>query len=234
MSTSPTIEPSILTLCCSSLDSGRLLWTDPDGSRHGYEPDVAAATAAAAGLELRWIFRQWSDFAGALDRRECDAIWCGSAITPERRRVFAYTRPYAVFDESVVVRPESTVSSPEELGGQRVLAIAGSTNMQLAETFSGAVLVPFKGDTDDVLGDMLDMLRTGQVDAVVDDDVCFIEPDPDPPGRLHCSHSKPLGWRMPKGRKRTCWIARRCDRTSRSQADLGRMVVSPQVPVLTV
>ena len=168
----------MLTLCCSSLDSGRLFWTDPDGSRHGYEPEVAAAVAAAAGLELRWIFRQWSDFAGALDRRECDAIWCGSAITPERRRVFDYTRPYAVFDESVVVRPESTVSSREELGGQRVLAIAGSTNMQLAETFPGAVLVPFQGDTDDVLGDMLTMLRTGRVDAVVDDDVCFIEPDP--------------------------------------------------------
>ena len=48
----------------------------------------------------------------------------------------------------------------------------------IAQTFPGAVPVPFSGDTDDVLGDMLALLRRGEVDALVDDDVCFIEPDP--------------------------------------------------------
>ncbi len=40
---------------------------------------------------------------------ECDGIWCGSAITPERERRFLYTRPYAVFDEAVVVRAGDSV-----------------------------------------------------------------------------------------------------------------------------
>jgi polar amino acid transport system substrate-binding protein len=173
-----TVEPGVLTLCCSSLDSSPLFWTDPDGSRHGYEVEAAAAIAANAGLELRWIFRQWSDFPPALERRECDAIWCGCAITPDRRRLLEFTRPYAVFNESVFVRPDSTVSSPADLVGLRVLAIDGSTNIALANTFTGAEVIPFGGDTDDVLGDMLDALRAGEVDAVVDDDVCFIRPDP--------------------------------------------------------
>jgi len=155
-----------------------LFWTDPDGTRHGYEVEVAEAVASAAGLELRWIFRQWSDFRPALDRGECDAIWCGCAINEERRRWFSFTEPYAVFDESVVVSPGCEASGPEDLVGKRVLAIDGSTNMALAQTFAGAIVVPFAGDTDDVLGDMLQMLRDGKVDAVVDDDVCFIEPDP--------------------------------------------------------
>jgi polar amino acid transport system substrate-binding protein len=47
--------------------------------------------------------------------------------------------------------------------------------MALAETFEGAAGVPFYGVTDDVLGDMLRALQTGEVDAVVDDDVAFIE-----------------------------------------------------------
>ena len=173
-----TVEDGVLTLCCSSLDSGRLFWTDPDGTRHGYEVEAAEAVAAEAGLDLRWIFRRWSDFRPSLERRECDAIWCGSAITPERRTVFAYTQPYAVFDESIVVRPGSDVHEAGDLVGLRVLAIDGSTNMALAQTFPGAVPVPFSGDTDDVLGDMLALLRRGEVDALVDDDVCFIEPDP--------------------------------------------------------
>ena len=130
--------------------------------------------AAALGLELHWIFRQWADFARALADGECDGIWCGSAITPERERRFLYTRPYAVFDESVVVRAGDAVCAPSDLRGRRVGAIAGSTNMALAETFPGVECVPFDGVSDDVFGDMLRALQTGEVDAVVDDDVAFI------------------------------------------------------------
>lgn len=178
MSGVATVQEGALTLCCTSLDSGKLFWTDPDGTRHGYEVEVAERMARAAGLGLRWIFRQWSDFRPALERGDCDAIWCGCAITDERRRALDFTRPYAVFNESVVTRPEAAVSRPEDLAGLRVLAIDGSTNIALARTFPGAEVIPFAGDTDDVLGDMLDLLREGEVDAVVDDDVCFIEPDP--------------------------------------------------------
>ena len=39
--------------------------------------------------------------------------------------------------------------------GRRVGAIAGSTNLALAETFPGAECVPFDGVSDDVFGDML-------------------------------------------------------------------------------
>lgn len=173
-----TVKPGVLTLCCSSLDSGRIFSTDPDGTRHGYEVEVAEGVAAGAGLELRWIFRQWSEFDAALGAGECDAIWCGCAVTPERAERYSFTAPYAVFNESVVVRPDSEIAGAADLRGRRVLAIEGSTNMALAQTFAGAEVVPFAADTDDVLGDMLAMLRGGEVDAVVDDDVCFIEPDP--------------------------------------------------------
>ena len=122
-----------------------LFWTEADGTRHGYEPDAAQAVAESLDLELHWIFRQWADFARALAEGECDGIWCGSAITPERELRFLYTRPYAVFDESVVVRAGDAVSAASDLRGRRVGAIAGSTNMALAETFEGAVCVPFDG-----------------------------------------------------------------------------------------
>ena len=70
-----------------------------------------------------------------LNRRECDAIWCGVAITPERQQLLEFTRPYAVFNESVVVRPDSKVASPADLAGLKVLAIDGSTNIALANSF---------------------------------------------------------------------------------------------------
>ncbi|HEY3613676.1 MAG TPA: transporter substrate-binding domain-containing protein [Gaiellales bacterium] len=168
------VAPGALTLCCSDLAAPPLFWTEAGGERHGYEPAAAASVADALGLELRWIFRQWAGFARALADGECDGIWCGSAITPERERRFLYTRPYAVFDEAAVVRAGEAVAGPADLTGRRVGAIAGSTNLALAETFPGAECVAFDGLGDDVFGDMLGALESGEVDAVIDDDVAFL------------------------------------------------------------
>ena len=168
------VETGALTLCCSDMAAPPLFWTEADGARHGYEPAAALAVAETLGLELRWVFRQWADFARTLADGECDGIWCGSAITPERERQFLYTRPYAVFDEAVVVRAGDAVSAERDLRGRRVGAIAGSTNLALAETFPEAECVPFDGVSDDVFGDMLRSLSTGEIDAVVDDDVAFL------------------------------------------------------------
>ena len=72
------------------------------------------------------------------------------------------------------MRAGDAAAGPADLSGRRVGAIAGSTNLALAETFPGAECVPFDGVSDDVFGDMLRALQDGDIDAVVDDDVAFI------------------------------------------------------------
>lgn len=169
-----TIVPGTLTLCCAALDARPLFWTERDGARHGYEPAAAELVAAELGLALSWVFRRWADFLPALERGECDAVWCGQAITPARRERVAFTRPYATFDESVVVRACDDVRAPEGLVGRRIGAIAGSTNMALAESFPGAETRSFDGTSDDVFAEMLTALREGEIDAVVDDEPAFL------------------------------------------------------------
>ena len=189
-----TVADGTLTLCCSDLAAPPLFWTDADRTRHGYEPDAARAVADALGLELRWIFRQWSSFRPALEAGECDGIWCGSAITPERRRLFGYSEPYAIFGEGVVVRSDDPASSPADLRGRRVGAIEASTNMALAASFDGIETVAFSGESDDVFGDMLDALRRGEVDAIVDDEPAFIDVERNHPG-IRLAFSVPTGQR---------------------------------------
>jgi polar amino acid transport system substrate-binding protein len=169
-----TLSPGRLTLCCADLDARPLFWTDPDGRRHGYEPAAAALVAGRLGLEVAWVFRRWADFVPSLHRGECDAVWCGQAITPARREQVAFTRPYARFDESVLVRRFDDVRRPGDLDGRRVGAIAGSTNMALAETFPGVETRAFDGTSDDVLAEMVTALRDGEIDAVVDDEPAFL------------------------------------------------------------
>ena len=169
-----------LRLVCIDADAMPLFGKSRGGVREGYEPAAAALVAESLGRPLEWVFKPWVEMVPAVDAREGDAIWCGQGITAERRRRVDFTRPYAVFDESLLARAGSGISSPAELTGKRIGAIAGSTNMALAETFEGASPVPFGGESDDVFGEMLDALRAGEVDGVVDDDVAFLALAEDP------------------------------------------------------
>ena len=169
-----------LRLICIDADAMPLFGKSRDGVREGYEPAAAALVAESLGRPLEWVFRPWVEMVEALDAGEGDAIWCGQGITEERRRRVDFTRPYAVFDESLLVRAGSGLASPAELAGRRIGAIAGSTNMALAETFDGAQRVPFGGESDDVFGEMIDALRAGEVDGIVDDDVALVPLADDP------------------------------------------------------
>jgi len=168
-----TVCAGALTLCCADMDARPLFWTLAGGGRDGYEPRVAGLVAERLGLDPVWEFRRWDRFQPALEANQVDAIWCGSAITAERRRVFSYSRPYAAFDEGVLVAESSSIRWADDLVGRTIGAIAGSTNMRLAETLGAGRLVPFDGSSDDVFAEMLDAVASGKIDAMVDDMPAF-------------------------------------------------------------
>ena len=195
---SASSEP--LRLVCADLHAPPLfsLMRD-DGSREGYEPAVAQLVAEQLGRDLLWVPRPWAEMIPAVRAGEADGLLCGQGISPERRALVDFTRPYAIFDESVLVRagdterrgesegragrrarPDDTAASADDLAGRRVAAIAGSVNLTLAESFAGAEVVPFGGESDDVFGDMVHALEAGDVDAVVDDDVALVPIADDP------------------------------------------------------
>ncbi|GGJ62586.1 substrate-binding periplasmic protein [Streptomyces brasiliensis] len=164
-----------LRLACIDSEAPPLFHlADPVAGRRGYEPAVGELVAAELGRPLEWVYLPWADMLPAVRRGDADAVLCGQGVTEARAALVDFTRPYAVFHESVLVRRGDPVHSVVDLRDRRVAAIEGSTNMALAETFEGAVTVPFGGGSDDVFGDMLQALRTGAVDAVVDDDVVFV------------------------------------------------------------
>lgn len=170
-----------LRLACIDSAAMPLFGLTPDGgaTRPGYEPDVAAAIAAELGRPLEWAIMPWDDMIPSVERGDVDGILCGQGIIPERQARVDFTRPYAIFNETVLVRADDPATGPDDFAGRRVGAIAESTNMKLAETFPGAVLVPF-GNSDDVFRDMIEAVRSGAVDAMIDDDVATLPVADDP------------------------------------------------------
>ncbi|WP_052668561.1 substrate-binding periplasmic protein [Nitriliruptor alkaliphilus] len=190
-----------LRVVCADLEAPPLFWTAGDGDRAGLEPAITRLVAARLEREVEWVYTPWSAFYPAIDAGRGDVVWCGQGITEERQRLVDFTEPYAIFNESVLTRPGAGVAGPEDLVGRRVAAIAGSANMLLARTFTGAEIVGFDGASDDVFGDMLGALRDHVVDAVVDDDVVLVPLDADPAYELAFTVEtrNPWGVALPKG-----------------------------------
>ncbi len=155
----------------------------PDGSRRGYEPAVAQLVSDELGRTLEWVALEWADFYPAIAAGRVDGVWCGQGITDERRARAGFSRPYAVFDESLVVRADNLVTSPGALEGQRIGAIEGSTNLALTRSFEGVDALAFAGSAD-VFGDMIRALRDGSIDGFVDDDVVMVPLGDEPDLRL--------------------------------------------------
>ena len=162
----------MLKLICADLDARPLFWTEGK-IRFGYEPEVAQAIADEMGETLEWVFLRWADFKDYVLSGQADGILCGSAITPEREKVFLYSQPYACFNESVLIRSEDQMAKAEDFKGKVLGAIEGSTNMALAKQWPGIEYRAFSGNSDNVFWDMIHALKNKEIDGVVDDEPAF-------------------------------------------------------------
>jgi polar amino acid transport system substrate-binding protein len=162
----------MLKFICADLDARPLFWTEKQ-KRFGFEPELAQAIAKEMEEELQWVFLKWADFSTYLLSGKADAIMCGSAITPDREKQFLYSRPYAYFNESVLIRSEDHYKKPEDFEGKILGAIHESTNMALAQKWKGCQYRAFDGTSDNVFKEMIDALSNREVDGVVDDEPAF-------------------------------------------------------------
>lgn len=162
----------MLKFICADLDARPLFWTE-DNKRFGFEPEIAQAIAREMGEELQWVFLKWADFSTYLLSGNADAIMCGSAITSEREKQFLYSKPYAYFNESVLIRSEDHFKKPNDFQGKILGAIHESTNLALAQQWKGCQYRAFDGTSDNVFKEMIDALSNGEIDGVVDDEPAF-------------------------------------------------------------
>lgn len=174
-----TVKPYHLAIAASDFYAKPMSFMK-GAERSGYEPKLARVLCQRLGLTPVWYNLPMADFYASLMTGNYDVVWFNQAITEERKAKADFTRPYGLFDEAVLVRKESSVISPEDLTGLKVGGLADSTNLELARTFGNAEIVAFPG-SDRVLPQMLEALRKGEIDALIDDELVLLvaaEEDP--------------------------------------------------------
>jgi len=167
------IEPGYLHIAASDFDARPMSYVTPEGDRQGYEPELARLLCKHLGVVPVWHNLPMYEFYTCFATGKYDVVWFNQAITPERQQKVAFTRPYGLFDEAVLVRKGSGITSVEDLKGKRVGGLADSTNLALVDDFPGATAVPFPG-SDKVLPEMLAALRAGEIDGLIDDELVLV------------------------------------------------------------
>jgi len=170
---SGTIKPRVLRLATSDLDARPLFWNEGP-LRFGYEPEAATAVADAVGLTLEWVYTDWAGRMTSVLSGDADGVWCGVAVTEERREILDFSAPYAYFHEACVVRQGVQARSPAEAAGLRIGAAAESTNLDMVRSWQGVHAVSFSADTNDIFADLIEATASGEIDGFVDDEPAMV------------------------------------------------------------
>jgi len=216
-----TIQPGQLAIATSDFYARPMTFVE-NGQRLGYEPDVARILCARLGLEPIWTSLRMDEFYPAMQTGQYDVLWFNQAITDERKAWVNFTRPYGLFDEAILVKGDRPIHCIEDLKGMKVGGLADSTNIALAATFPDVEAISYPG-SDQVLPEMLDALRGGEIDALIDDELVLVVAAEDNPA-LRVAFDVPT--RVPFGvgvRKDAAELHEAIDSTLQSLIDDGTL-----------
>lgn len=135
---------------------------DPD-KRIGFEVEIAQAIGQRTGKKIEFVQAQWDTLIQGLKRGDFDMAMSGIEITDERKAEAAFSKPYYVYTEQLVVRAEQTsVSKLEDLKGHAVGTLAACAAEGVLKNTPG---IEVKSYDDNVRP--YDDLAIGRVDGVL-------------------------------------------------------------------
>ena len=119
------------------------VFQDPqDGRLVGFEVEIADALARRLGLTAEFVQNDWSMLIPSLERGDFDVAMNGLEVTDARRGRVAFSRPYYVFTEMLVVRRgDRGAETLGDLRGRRVGTLEASLAFDLLAAVPGIDVV---------------------------------------------------------------------------------------------
>ena len=130
----------------------------------GFAVDMMEAAAKEGGYNLKLIVTPWDGIFGGLMRKKYDAICSSVTITEGRKKVMAFSIPYYIVSQAVIVPTDATVKTLEDLVGKKVGVQVSTTSVFVIENIPGV-----ESQTFDEVSMAVDDLAFGRLDAVVCD-----------------------------------------------------------------
>lgn len=171
-----TVNAGKLTMSTNAAFPPYEMTTD-SGDFEGIDIDVAAAIAEKLGLELQVDDMDFDAALLAAQNGKSDMVMAGVTVTDERLKVMDFSDTYAEGIQSIIVKEDSTIASPDDLADKMIGTQRGTTGyIYCSDDFGDDHVTPY----DDGLT-AVQALNNGQVDAVVIDNAPakeFVEANP--------------------------------------------------------
>ena len=151
--------------------------TDDNGNFVGIDVDVAAAIAEKLGLELQVDDMDFDAALLAAQNGKSDLVMAGVTVTEDRQLVMDFSDSYATGIQSIIVKEDSDIASPDDLADKMIGTQRGTTGyIYCSDDFGDEHVTPYDNGLTAVQA-----LVNGQVDAVVIDNAPakeFVEANP--------------------------------------------------------
>lgn len=132
----------------------------------GFDVDVAREVATRLGVTLKPVTTEWSGIIEGLRSGVYDGILGSMAVTEDRLKVVNFSTPYYYSGAQMMVKKDSSFTSPEDLRGRTVGVVTGTTFADDAARLGVGEVKLYKDDTQ-----TLTELSSGVVDGVITDRV---------------------------------------------------------------
>jgi polar amino acid transport system substrate-binding protein len=130
---------------------------DDAGKPAGYDVDLAKEAAKRLGVKLQVVDTTSDNRIPNLTTNKVDVVFCNFTENTQRAQQIAFTDPYVVAGETLLVKKNSGIKKVADLSGKTVATVKGSTNsaavkelnpkadVQEYDTSSAAVLAVKQG-----------------------------------------------------------------------------------------
>ncbi|MBI3600852.1 MAG: ABC transporter permease subunit [Nitrospinae bacterium] len=141
------------------------IFPDPENPSRliGFEVDLMDAIARELGIKQRQFQNSWDSLIPTLERGDIDIAINGIEITPARKEKVAFSNPYYIYTEQLVVRAkEERVKEASDLKGKKVGTLSGSAAQGILEGIGSVDIKIYSGQVEPYKD-----LSIGRLDAVL-------------------------------------------------------------------
>jgi polar amino acid transport system substrate-binding protein len=179
LSTVNPVFENALTVC-TDMPYEPFEYKGASGAPEGFDMDIAAKVAEKLDLQFDVVAVPFDDIASGkvLNEDRCDLAISAMTITGERSRVLDFSSPYFNSQQALIAAKGTAVGSFADLQGSKVGVQSSTTGLTLLQDNGNGIDIKPFGQADE----MLAALKSGQVDAVLMDDVAAAPAVEDLPG----------------------------------------------------
>lgn len=139
-------------------------WVNSSGKRVGYDVYLAHRIAKDLGVKIRFIQVNANNRVDTLNSNKADIVLANFTVTPERKEVVDFAKPYMKVSVGVVSPKSAPITKASQLKGKKLIVTKGTTAENYFAQQSDVNLLKFDSKTQ-----QFNAFKNGRGAALADD-----------------------------------------------------------------